>query len=421
MNGTRAEVSFARNRLAEVGWIARNAESFRHLPPPGAEVWLGEAGTEPATPGCDAGPLEGSGWTLQPIGSTPHGRLDARWLDAANPMQRAELFAGLPSPGDDEAAPFAWAHRALCVQGLRLRIVGFDAFSPGGAEASTVYLHLNLKPRCRVDAPLLIIELPPDVRCVLLETHERESSACERAIVQNLQVHVRLGRGASLQHVRMAMPDADDRVAHHVHVRLDADAQYHQVLLATGASYHLQRAVLDLAGARATASCAAVLFNSGLGLDQQIRARHGAAHTHSKIETLALAGGNARVVANAYTHIAPGADEAVVFQRLSGIPTDGQPKIVLRPHLEIQHDQVQAAHGATWGALDENALFYAGQRGIAPQVARAMLLEGLARALLSRGLGEAQDNLLDTLGIDAALSRCVARHLATSTNTIAQA
>ena len=65
--------------------------------------------------------------------------------------------------------------------------------------------------------------------------------------------------------------------------------------------------------------------------------------------------------------------------------------------------------------------FYAGQRGIAPQVARAMLLEGLARALLSRGLGEAQDNLLDTLGIDAALSRCVARHLATSTNTIAQA
>jgi len=33
-------------------------------------------------------------------------------------------------------------------------------------------------------------------------------------------------------------------------------------------------------------------------------------------------------------------------------------------YLEILHDQVQATHGATWGALPEDALFYAQQRGI---------------------------------------------------------
>lgn len=418
MNGARAAALSARQRLAESGWIARNAESFRHLPPPGAEVWLGDV--TDASAGCDAGALEGAGWTVQPIGGTPHGLVDARWLDAANPAQRTELFAGLPAPGDDEAAPFAWAHRALCVQGLRLRVAGFDAFSSPGGAGSTVCLHLNLKPRGVVDAPLLVIEVQPGVRCVLLETHERESSACARAIVQNLQVHVRLGHGAALQHVRVVTPGADDQLAHQVHVRLDADAQYHQAMLATGSRYHLQRAVLDMAGARGVAGCAAVLFNNGLALDQQVRARHGAAHTHSKVDTLALAAGKARVVANAYTHIAPGADEAVVHQRLSGIPTEGQPKIVLRPHLEIQHDQVQAAHGATWGALDENALFYAGQRGIAPQVARALLVEGLARALLARGLGDAQTELLGTLGIDAALSRCVAQHLAPSANASAR-
>jgi Fe-S cluster assembly protein SufD len=43
MNAARAEALCARQRLAERGWIARNAESFRHLPPPGAEVWLGDA------------------------------------------------------------------------------------------------------------------------------------------------------------------------------------------------------------------------------------------------------------------------------------------------------------------------------------------------------------------------------------------
>ena len=193
-----------------------------------------------------------------------------------------------------------------------------------------------------------------------------------------------------------------------------------QPLPASASSYHLQRGVLDLDGKRANATCAAVLFNRSAGLDQQLRVKHGAPQTRSDVETLALAGGAAQLVANAYTHITPGADEAVVRQRLSGVPTDGEPRIVLRPHLEIEHDQVQAAHGATWGALDENALFYAGQRGIAPSVARALLIEGRALALLAHGLGEAPDALLHTLGIDAALARCVAQHLATSVDPIGQ-
>lgn len=420
MNGARADALSARSHLAGTGWIGRKAESFRHIAPPAAEVWLGGE-IDTAAPDGDADLRDGAGWTLQPLGPLPHGRIDARWLDAANPTQRTELFAGLPTPGDDEAAPFAWAHRALCVQGLRLRIAGFDGYPAAGDDTPAVCLQLNLKPRGTVDAPLLVIELEPGVRCILLETHQRDASADTPAMVQNLQVHVRLGQGATLQHVRMVLPHPEDRLAHHVHVRLDTDAHYQQALLAGASSYHLQRDVLDLDGKRANASCAAVLFNRSASLDQQVRATHGAPHTRSDVETLALAGGRAQLVANAYTHIAPGADEAMVRQRLSGVPTDGEPRIVLRPHLEIEHDQVQAAHGATWGALDENALFYAGQRGIAPSVARALLIEGRALALLAHGLGEAPGALLHTLGIDAALARCVAQHLATSTDPTGQA
>lgn len=93
---------------------------------------------------------------------------------------------------------------------------------------------------------------------------------------------------------------------------------------------------------------------------------------------------------------------------------------MLRPHLEID---VAGAGGARChlGALDENALFYAGQRGIAPSVARALLIEGRALALLAHGLGGAPGALLHTLGIDAALARCVAQHLATSTDPTGQA
>jgi Fe-S cluster assembly protein SufD len=139
MDSARADILAARHRLHTRGWIPRNAEAFRHLPPPGAEVWLGD--TPPAI-ACAAHPLAGAGWTLHPIGHGPQGRVDARWLDAGDALQRAELFAGLTMPagvhdaGDSDAAPFAWAHRALCRQGLRLRIGGTPGADRGPPDTA---------------------------------------------------------------------------------------------------------------------------------------------------------------------------------------------------------------------------------------------------------------------------------------------
>src|SRR5574337_211359 len=123
MDAARADALTARHRLATDGWISPKAESFRHLPPPAVEVWLGGR-IDAQQLECEAPPLAGAGWTLHPVGSRPTGGVDARWLDATNATQRAELFAGIAPPTTDDAAPFAWAHRALCRQGLRLRIDG---------------------------------------------------------------------------------------------------------------------------------------------------------------------------------------------------------------------------------------------------------------------------------------------------------
>ena len=118
---------------------------------------------------------------------------------------------------------------------------------------------------------------------------------------------------------------------------------------------------------------------------------------------------SARIVVNTHNRIDPGADEADVRQRLSGIPTGGQPRLVLRPHLEIHHDRVQAAHGATWGAMPEDALFYAAQRGLGEREARALIIEGMARAALARSLDTPE--LMALLDVDGWLARTVARHL----------
>jgi Fe-S cluster assembly protein SufD len=395
MDIAHAEALAARSHLAREGWIPRRSESFRHLPPPEAALWLGE---EPAAVGELAAPVDG--WTFSPVLAPAAGDVEVRRLDAADPAQRIELFAGLPPPGDDEAAPFAWAHRALVRRGLRLRI------APGAQPARLVLRH---RATSAAEAPLLVIELLPGARCVLLEAHEQGSGP---ALAQNLQVHVRLGEGANLQHLRVATPAAGDRIAHHLHVRLEAHASYAQCLLATGSDYHLQRNVLDLQGAGASARTGAVLLAHGSALEQQVLARHAAPNTGSTVEMLALAAGVARVVGNAHTHIAAGCDAAQTRQKLAGVPTGGQPRIVLRPHLEILHDQVQAAHGATWGALPEEALFHARQRGLDERAAKALILQGLAQSALTRAIDDTP--LHEALRLEAQLAAAVARHLGAS-------
>lgn len=401
MNTANADALSARHRLRSAGWIPRNADSFRHLPPPPAEVWLGDG----ATPsGCEADALEGSGWTLQPLAAGAPTRVKARWLDATDPLQRAELFAGVSLPGSEDAAPFGWAHRALCRGGLRLIV--------GAGEGGPVRLQLQHQPRAEVEAPLLVLELLPGAQLQLIELHERDArptSGCRRALVQNLQVQLRLGAGASLRHLRVVTPAAQDRVAHHVQAHLAAGAQYRQALLAAGSAYHLQRGVVELAGNAADVRCAGLLLSDGANLEQQFAVRHAAPRTRSAVSALALAGGVARVVVNAHTRIEAGADGAEARQTLRGVPGAGPPRVVLRPHLEILHDQVQAAHGASCGALPEEALFYAAQRGLKESSARTLILRGMAEDLLKAGL---DIDALETLpGLDERLARSLWQQL----------
>jgi Fe-S cluster assembly protein SufD len=226
---------------------------------------------------------------------------------------------------------------------------------------------------------------------------------------------VRMDEGASLQHLRVALGASADRLAHHVHVRLQRDASYAQCLVASTGDYHLQRNLLELEGEGAHAQVAGVLLGANGALEQQVLARHAAPRTRSGVDVLALPGAGARMVASAHTRIAAGSDDAQARQRLRGIPMAGQPRIVLRPHLEIHHDQVQAAHGATWGSLPEEALFHARQRGLDEATAKALILAGLARSVLQGTIDDAQ--LPEALHLDPVLEAALARELAAAAET----
>lgn len=97
------------------------------------------------------------------------------------------------------------------------------------------------------------------------------------------------------------------------------------------------------------------------------------ARTH--VVMRALAEDRAASVVNCAGVVYPGNDDCVVEQSLKNLLLSDSARIYSKPALEIYADEVEAAHGSTIGALDEQAMFYLRARGIPADQARDMLIQ----------------------------------------------
>ena len=72
--------------------------------------------------------------------------------------------------------------------------------------------------------------------------------------------------------------------------------------------------------------------------------------------------------------VAPHAQHTEAMQTNRNVLLSPSATMHTQPQLEIYADDVKCSHGATTGQIDESALFYMQQRGIAPDEARRLLL-----------------------------------------------
>ncbi len=75
-------------------------------------------------------------------------------------------------------------------------------------------------------------------------------------------------------------------------------------------------------------------------------------------------------------HVARDAQKTDARQVHKALFLSRGPQIDCKPELEIYADDVQCAHGAATGEIDANHLFYLAARGIDPETARSLLVEG---------------------------------------------
>ncbi|CAN5302410.1 Fe-S cluster assembly protein SufD [soil metagenome] len=200
----------------------------------------------------------------------------------------------------------------------------------------------------------------------------------------NQHVALRLGVGAKLVHARIQDEDAGATLVERTHALLDADAALRRIDLELGAGLCRHDLTVSLLGAGSSVESGGALLASGRRhLDTQLDVRHVARDTRSDLLWRGLAADRGRLAFHGGIHIFAGADGSEAALSNKNLLLSDQAEVDTQPVLQIDADEVKAAHGATVGQLDPTALFYLRSRGLPYTEARTLLTLAFCREALS--------------------------------------
>ncbi|HKR87886.1 MAG TPA: Fe-S cluster assembly protein SufD [Phenylobacterium sp.] len=299
---------------------------------------------------------------------------DWRWTDLRGllrtvPEPSAPLAAEAIEPG-----PFAGlAARSLTIANGRGdaaieiaadQVVALDVVSQGdGSHAASV-----------------AITVAPGVEATLLESYRGEGS-----YLAHTALSIRLGEGAKLERIVLAVEDAEGVAVSQAEVELSAAAELVQTTLAFGARrQRLETRVRHPGGHAKLRLDGAYLLEGKRHADLTTAVVHAGLYGETDQLTKGVVRDQARGVFQGRIVVAEGADHTEARMGHHALVLSDHAEVDAKPELEIYADDVSCAHGNTVGALDEEALFYMRQRGIPQDEARAMLVEAFVGEVIDR-------------------------------------
>ena len=262
---------------------------------------------------------------------------------------------------------FGLVARMFAPDPLSLRVRGqfalevLSVMSPSGAGS---YTELNL-------------ELEAGARLELVERSygpELATPAPAPSALACGALSLRQGAGSKLTHTRLQQAGGHALLYDTVSSQLAERASYELRHLAAGGANTRSSVQIQLQGQGASADVRALsAAQDSQYCDALYTILHEAPATRSQLMFRGIASERSHVACSADVQVAPGARGSRVLQSLRGLIDGKGAEVNLRPRLTINTDDIQAAHGATTGRLDEDLLFYLLSRGLAPAAARSLL------------------------------------------------
>ena len=228
----------------------------------------------------------------------------------------------------------------------------------------------------------LRLRVEPDAKgAVLLETHE----ALSPGAVASIELQIDIAPGASLERVVIVESVPDAVLVSLARVSLGVGARFSQTVIVDGSRRQRAETRVEHPGHGASTRLDGIYL-----LGDQRHADITTVVTHDGVDgtTDQLIKGvvrdQGRGVFQGRIVVRPGADKTDARMGHHALVLSDRAEVDAKPELEIFADDVACAHGNTVGALDEDALFYAEQRGIPEDAARALLTEAFVGEVLDR-------------------------------------
>ncbi|MGB3268785.1 MAG: Fe-S cluster assembly protein SufD [Rhodanobacter sp.] len=301
------------------------------------------------------------GLSLQPLSQALQGDAEPlRFALSRHYRDAGDAFAQINAASAVDGVVLRVAARARIAQPVQLVFVG--------AEAELAWHARN------------VIELGEGAELSLVEQHAGSGDAAQLATMVS---DIELRDGAQLHHAVLQDAASGTNLVRRSSLRLHARAQATVHVLELGGALVRHDLRAELIGDGAQVHTRGVFMPHGRQhIDTQLAIRHQALDTTSTSHWRGVANDRGRGVFRGAIVVAPGADGSDANLSNKNLLLSPNAEIDTKPELEIYADEVQAAHGATVGQLDERSLFYLRSRGIPLGEARALLTAAFCRAVL---------------------------------------
>ncbi|MET0290091.1 MAG: Fe-S cluster assembly protein SufD [Pseudoxanthomonas sp.] len=336
-------------------------------------------------------------------------------------VEASSDVAGLPTGVTLQSLAHAMAHGEDSVRFLQRRFERSDeVFAQLNAALAHDGVLLQVEAETVVDTPIHLvfigaadatdrawhlrnlIDLRNGASLTLVEHHLADG---EHAHFCNVLTHVHLGQQAKLKHARVQNEAERATSLLRTDAVLARQAEYRRIDLELGAGLSRHELNVRLEGQHAKLSANGVLLAGGRRhLDTRLGIDHIGRDTSCELIWRGLGAGRGRAVFHGGILIREGADGTDANLSNKNILLTDTAEIDTQPVLVIHADEVKAAHGATVGQLDANALFYLRSRGLPAEDAQRLLTAAFCRAPLAV-LEDAQLGEQLAASVDAALRR----------------
>jgi Fe-S cluster assembly protein SufD len=166
---------------------------------------------------------------------------------------------------------------------------------------------------------------------------------------------------------------------------VERDGNLEWVALGFGSARGKARMETKLAGPGSSAKVTgAYAANGSQHLDFDTTQEHAAPHTDSDLAFRGVLSDRATAVWSGMIRVDPGAQQTDAFQESRNLLLSTKAHADAIPGLEIEADDVRCTHAAAVAQVDREQLYYLASRGIPPEVATRLVVEGFLSALVER-------------------------------------